>query len=120
MKLETIAVHAGGEVDSSTGAVAPPITLSTTFEHGPACEPIHAGYLYIRESNPTQTRLETALAELEGGDFALVFASGMAAGATLIQVLGSKPHVVFPDDIYVDFRNMAHYLLPQWEWSVPS
>ncbi|PYX53534.1 MAG: cystathionine gamma-synthase, partial [Acidobacteria bacterium] len=47
MKIETIAVHAGAEVDSSTGAVAPPIHLSTTYEHGPASEEIH-GYSYIR------------------------------------------------------------------------
>jgi len=62
MRLETLAVRAGAEVDPETGAVAPPIHLSTTFEHGPACEEIH-GYSYIREKNPTQTRLEEAMAK---------------------------------------------------------
>jgi len=65
-RLETIAVHAGGEIDSTTGALAPPLYLSTTFEHGPAAQPIHQ-FLYIREKNPTQSRLEAALRDLEGG-----------------------------------------------------
>ena len=74
MRSETIAVHAGGEPDPATGGVAPPIYLATTFEHGPASEPTH-GHLYIRESNPLQSRLEGALAAIEGGETALVFAS---------------------------------------------
>ena len=64
MRLETIAVHAGGEPDFSTGAIAPPLHLSTTFEHGPATEILH-GYTYVRDENPTQDRLEAALAQLE-------------------------------------------------------
>jgi cystathionine gamma-synthase len=62
-RFETIAVHAGAEPDPATGAVAPPIHLSTTFDHGPASEDPH-GYHYVRDANPTQTRLETALAAL--------------------------------------------------------
>jgi len=54
MRLETLAVHAGADIDPTTGAIAPPVHLSTTFEHGPACEETH-GYTYIREKNPTQT-----------------------------------------------------------------
>ena len=57
MRFETLAVHAGGEADRETGAVAPPIHLSTTFLHGPESEPLH-GWLYQREGNPTQDRLE--------------------------------------------------------------
>ncbi len=44
MRLETIAIHAGGDVDPATGAVSPPIHLSTTFEHGAASEALH-GFL---------------------------------------------------------------------------
>src|SRR5271154_5663327 len=62
--IETIAVHAGCEPDPATGALAPPIHLSTTFEHGPATEILH-GYTYVRDENPTQDRLEAALAQLE-------------------------------------------------------
>ena len=113
MRFETRAVHAGGEPDSPTGAIAPPIHLSTTFEHGPAGEP-RAGHLYIRESNPTQSRLEEALAEIEGGEAALVFASGVSAGAACLQALDPGDHVVFHRDIYYSFRTMAQEHLPRW------
>ena len=65
MRIETLAVHAGGEPDGETGAIAPPIHLSTTFEHPPDSNEL-AGFLYSRYSNPTQDRLERALAALEG------------------------------------------------------
>ena len=113
MKLETIAVHAGGEVDSQTGALAPPIHLSTTFEHGPASELIH-GYLYIRETNPTQSRLEEAMAQLEGGEAALAFGSGMAAGAAVLQSLAPGSHVLFTNDIYVGFRTIQKDFIKKW------
>ena len=113
MHIETIAVHAAAEPDPTTASVAPPIYLSTTFEHGPAAEHPR-GYLYIREANPTQSRLETALAQLEGGEGALAFASGMGAGAAVLQSLAPGSHVVFPDDIYVDFRNLRKDFLANW------
>jgi cystathionine gamma-synthase len=108
-----MAVRAGGQPDASTGALAPPIHLSTTFEHGPQAERLH-GYLYIREANPTQTRLEEALAVVEGGEAALVFASGLAAGAAYLQALPAGSHVIFPDDVYYDFRTIAREMLPRW------
>ena len=113
MRLETIAVRAGSEIDSTTGALAPPLHLSTTFEHGPASEAIH-GFLYVRQKNPTQLRLEAALRDLEGGLAALVFSSGMAAAATVLQGLKPGSHVIFSDDIYVDVRNLARDFLPAW------
>jgi cystathionine gamma-synthase len=113
MRPETIAVHAGAEADSASGALAPPLNLSTTFEHGPASEETH-GYLYIREKNPTQARLEDAMTQLEGGKAALVFSSGMGAGAALLQSLTPGSHVIFPDDIYVDFRTLSRDYLPKW------
>jgi cystathionine gamma-synthase len=113
MKFETIAVHAGAEPDPATGAVAAPIHLSTTFEHGPASEDPH-GYHYIRDGNPTQTRLETALAALDGGEGALVWASGMAATSACLQALPAGAHVVFPDDMYYANRVIARDLFPRW------
>src|SRR5712692_2725908 len=113
MRLETLAVRAGAEVDPVTGAVAPPIHLSTTFEHGPACEEIH-GYSYIREKNPTQTRLEEAMAKLEGGETALAFASGMGAACAVMQSLEPGSHVIFPDDVYSGVRNMRREFVPHW------
>jgi cystathionine gamma-synthase len=113
LRLETIAVHAGAEIDSATGALAPPLHLSTTFEHGPAAEAIH-GFTYIREKNPTQSRLEAALRELEGGTCALVFSSGMAAASAVLQALPAGSHVIFSDDIYIDMRNLVRDFLPLW------
>jgi cystathionine gamma-synthase len=113
LQFETIAVHAGGEVDPATGAVAPPIHLSTTFEHGPAGEVPH-GHLYIRDGNPTQTRLEQALAAIEGGKEACVFASGMAAGAAYLQALPAGSHVLFHHDLYYGVRVLANDYLPRW------
>jgi cystathionine gamma-synthase len=113
LRLETIAVRAGAETDPATGALAPPLHLSTTFEHGPASEAIH-GFRYIREKNPTQLRLEAALRDLEGGLAALVFSSGMAASAAMLQALKLGSHVIFSDDIYIDVRNLARDFLPAW------
>ena len=113
LRLETIAVRAGAEVDPDTGALAPPLHLSTTYEHGPAAEPIH-GFLYVRQKNPTQLRLEAALRDLEGGMAALAFSSGMAAAAAMLQALKPGAHVIFSDDIYVDVRNLVRDFLPSW------
>src|SRR2546428_13801193 len=113
MKIETTAVHAGADVDPSTGAIAPPIHLSTTFEHGPASEEIH-GYSYIREKNPTQSRLEEALAQLDGGEADAVFSSGMAAGVANLQTLPPRSKVIFPDDLQLTFRPLYRQFLPKW------
>ena len=112
MRLETLAVHAGAEPDAETGAVAPPIQLSTTFRHGPAAERV-AGYEYQREGNPTQDRLEAALVALEGGEAALAYASGMAAIAGLLETLASGSLVLVPDDCYSGLRYLATEFLPQ-------
>jgi cystathionine gamma-synthase len=111
-RIETLAVHAGGEPDRDTGAVAPPIHLSTTFQHGPAGER-RAGFEYQREDNPTQARLETALAALEGGAAALAFGSGMAAMNGLLESLPSGAHFLYPSDCYAGLRSLAKEFLPE-------
>lgn len=113
MKFETRVVHAGQRIDPATGSVAPPIYLSTTFARDPQGTPV-GGHTYIRESNPSQDQLEDALAPLEGGQAALVFASGMAAGTALLQALPPGSHVLFPDDAYYGFRIAAEEILPNW------
>ncbi|HKI01348.1 MAG TPA: aminotransferase class I/II-fold pyridoxal phosphate-dependent enzyme [Thermoanaerobaculia bacterium] len=113
MKFETRVVHAGHRIDPATGSVAPPIYLSTTFARDPEGTPL-GGHTYIRESNPNQEQLEEALAPLEGGEAALVFASGMAAGVALLQTLPPGSHAVLPDDAYYGFRLAAEELLPNW------
>jgi cystathionine gamma-synthase len=113
MKFETRVVHAGHRLDPATGAVAPPIVLSTTFGRDAAGTPL-GGHTYIRESNPNQDQLEAALPPLEGGEAALVFASGMAAGVGLLQTLPPGSHVLLPDDVYYGFRAAGEEVLPNW------
>lgn len=112
MHPETLAVHAGAQPDATTGAVAPPIHLSTTFAHGPAAERV-AGYEYQREGNPTQDRLETALAALEGGAAALAFASGMAAMTAMLESQPNGSRILIPDDCYSGLRLLAQDFLSQ-------
>jgi cystathionine gamma-synthase len=111
-RIETLAVHAGGEPDRETGALSPPIHLATTFEHGPAGER-RAGYEYQREGNPTQDRLEAALAALEGGAAALVYGSGMAAMNGLLESLPNGAHVLIPGDCYTGLRVLTKEFLPE-------
>lgn len=111
MRFETLAVHAGAEPDAETGAVAPPLHLSTTFRHGPAGER-QAGFEYQREGNPTQDRLEACLAALEGGERALAYASGMAAMQGLLESLPNGSEVLIPDDCYTGLRVLAREFLP--------
>jgi cystathionine gamma-synthase len=112
MRFETQAVHAGGERDA-TGAVSPPLHLSTTFEHPPDSAET-TGYLYARYGNPTEERLERALAALEGGAAALVYGSGMAAGTALLQSLPAGSHVVMADDCYFSYRTVALEFASRW------
>ncbi|HEY2292220.1 MAG TPA: PLP-dependent transferase [Thermoanaerobaculia bacterium] len=113
MRFETLAVHAGQRIDPATGAVAPPIHLSTTFARDAESVPL-GGHTYIRESNPNQEQLEEALFPLEGGEAALVFASGTAAGTALLQSLPPGSHALFPHDVYYGFREAAEQFLPNW------
>ncbi|HVJ61327.1 MAG TPA: aminotransferase class I/II-fold pyridoxal phosphate-dependent enzyme [Tahibacter sp.] len=112
MRFETQAVHAGAEPDAETGALSPPLHLATTFRHGPAGER-QAGFEYVRESNPTQSRLETALAALEQGREALAFGSGMAAMNALLESLPAGSHLLLPADCYTGLRELAREFLPQ-------
>jgi cystathionine gamma-synthase len=110
--LATQAVHAGAEPDPATGAVVPPIHMATTFRHGPAGERC-AGYEYQREGNPTQDRLEAALAMLEGGAAALAFGSGMAAMTGLLESLPGGSHLLIPADCYTGLRMLVREFLPE-------
>jgi cystathionine gamma-synthase len=109
MKRETLAVHAGAEPDAETRALAPPIHLSTTFEHPPDSGELD-GYLYSRYGNPTQDRLERALAALDGGTDALVYGSGMAAAAALLDAMAPGDHLLLADDTYFSVRRLARAL----------
>src|SRR5579884_3611046 len=114
MHFETKAVHSGAAPDEATGAIAPPIQLSTTFERKASDgQPAH-GYSYIRDHNPTQTRLESALAAIDSAEAALAFGSGMSAASALFQALPAGSHVILPEDGYYAVRILATDFFPRW------
>lgn len=113
MRIDTLAVHAGHGPDPTTGAVSPPIHLSTTFARE-ADGSLHDGFLYSRSDNPCRRGLETALAGLEGGRAALAFASGMAATAALLQTLGPGDHVLAPADAYYATGKLLREVMGPW------
>jgi cystathionine gamma-synthase len=113
MRLETLAVHSGHAPDAATGAVTPPIHLSTTFERA-ADGGFPGGHIYARTSNPNRAALETCLATLEGGADAAAFASGSAATMTLLQALSSGDHVVAPNDAYYGTAVLMREVFGRW------
>jgi cystathionine gamma-synthase len=96
--FETLAIHAGQGPDPLTGAVVPPISLSTTFAQ--TAVGAHAGYEYSRTANPTRSALETCIASLEGAAHGIAFASGLAAEDAVLRLLEPGDHVVIPLDAY--------------------
>lgn len=112
--LETLAIHAGGGPDESTGAVTPPIHLSTTFERSPAGDYPH-GYVYTRSGNPNREALERTLAALEGGASAAAFASGSAAASVALRsMLTPGDRLLVPDDMYHGIRKLIQRVLEPW------
>ena len=113
LRFETLAVHAGNKVDPATGAVVPPIHLSTTFERD-ADGGYSRGFIYSRNHNPNRNALEEALAALEGGAAGAAFASGLAAVTAVFQTLSPGDHVVAPKDIYHGTANVLKQLFAKW------
>ena len=113
MRIETLAVHAGHAVDPTTGAVTPPIHLTTTFGRD-ADGSLPHGFIYARSDNPTRQELERGLAALEGGAVALAFASGMAATAAVFQSLLPGDHVVAPLDAYYGTAKLLREVMAGW------
>jgi cystathionine gamma-synthase len=96
--FETRAIHAGQAPDPATGAVVPPVSLSTTFAQEAVGK--HRGFEYSRSGNPTRAALETCIASLEGADHGLAFASGLAAEDCVLRMLTPGDHLVMPNDAY--------------------
>ena len=96
---ETLTAQAGGFVDRQTGAITPPLHPSTTFARNERYEQI-GGRGYSRDDNPTYDQVESVLAGLEGAPASKVFASGMAATATVFQAMPAGSHAVVSRDMY--------------------
>jgi cystathionine beta-lyase/cystathionine gamma-synthase len=94
----TRVIHAGQAPDPTTGAIMPPISQSSTYvQDSPG---VHKGYEYSRTQNPTRFAYERCVADLESGTRAFAFASGLAATATVLDLLEPGAHVVASDDLY--------------------
>ena len=97
-RFGTRVIHGGQRPDPLTGAVMPPIYATSTYvQSSPG---VHQGYDYSRTRNPTRDALQAALANLEGGGAAFAFASGMAATATLLELLDAGSHIIAMHDLY--------------------
>ena len=113
MRPETIAAQAAHQADPATGAVAPPIYLSTTFERDADGE-YSRGFVYSRSDNPNRRALEECLMMLEGGAAAAAFASGSAAAAAVFQALSPGDHVIAPDDCYHGTARLLREIFEPW------
>jgi cystathionine beta-lyase/cystathionine gamma-synthase len=112
MEFETRAIHVGQEPDPSTGAVIPPIVLSTTYAQSEVG--VHKGFDYSRTDNPTRSALQSCVSSLEGAAYGLAFASGMAAEDTVFRLANPDDHIIIPDDAYGGtYRLVARVLAPQ-------
>jgi len=94
----TRAVHVGQEPDPATGAVVPPLSLSTTFAQSEVG--VHQGFEYARSGNPTRQALETCVASLEGARHGLAFASGLAAEDNVLRLLQPGQRILLGNDAY--------------------
>jgi cystathionine gamma-synthase len=112
--FNTRAIHAGQEPDAATGAVIPPVHLTTTYKQD-GVGGLRGGYEYSRSGNPTRTALHEALAALEEGTTALAFASGLAAEDTLLRtVCRPGDHVVLGGDAYGGTFRLISRVLSEW------
>jgi cystathionine beta-lyase/cystathionine gamma-synthase len=104
LDFATRCVHAGHEPDPTTGAVMMPIYATSTFvQQSPG---VHKGYEYARTQNPTRMAYERCIADLESGSAGFAFASGLAASATVLELLDHGAHVVAADDLYGGTRRL--------------
>jgi len=112
--FNTRAIHAGQEPDPATGAVIPPVHLTTTYKQD-GVGGLRGGYEYSRSGNPTRNALHEALAALEEGATALAFASGLAAEDTLLRtVCRPGDHVVLGGDAYGGTFRLISRVLSEW------
>src|SRR5437667_10749963 len=95
MRFATTAIHAGQEPNPQTGAVTPPIYMTSTYSHKAQAE-----YVYGRGANPTRDALRKSLAALEAGERALSLSSGMGASTTGLTLRQQGAHAIVKDGRY--------------------
>lgn len=116
LQLQSLFVHGGITRDARTGASSVPIYQTSTFHQ---VDPLHLGeYDYARSGNPTREALESAVAELEGGQAAYAFASGMAATSSTLLLFEPGDHLVVCEDVYGGTYRVLTKLFHQWKLEV--
>lgn len=114
LRPETRAVHSA-DTDPASGAIVPPIVLSTTFEYETtALDQNPDQLIYTRWQNPNRAALENTMAELEGGAVAHAISSGSAAMLTIFQALRPGDHIVSSDDMYFGIRVQLNEFFAPW------
>lgn len=112
--FDTVAIHAGQDFDPATGAVIPPVYLTSTFVQD-GIGGLRGGYEYSRGGNPTRDALQTLIAALEGGKHGLSFASGLAAEDTLLRAaLSPGDHIVMGNDVYGGTHRLIERVHGPW------
>src|SRR4051812_46362842 len=112
MEFATKTIHAGQPSEPETGSLIAPIFQTSTYEQeAPGC---HRGFDYSRTNNPTRSRLERVLAELENVEYGALFASGLAAENAVLQAyLKPGDEIVIPVDVYGGtYRILNHVFQP--------
>ena len=113
MRKETLAIHATHLQDETAASIAPPVFLTTTFERSEDGS-YPKGHMYSRNSNPNRDVLEKGLAQLEGGEIAFVFGSGLAAVSAVFQCMKSGDHVLMPNVGYYASYKLAEEIMGPW------
>ena len=113
MRKETLAIHSTHLKDETAASIAPPVFLTTTFERSEDGS-YPKGHMYSRNSNPNRDVLEKGLAQLEGGEIAFVFGSGLAAVSAVFQCLKSGDHVLMPAVGYYASYKLAEEIMGPW------
>jgi len=113
MRFETLAIHAGLDIENPSKAIIPPISPSNIFEID--AEGRREGDLhYTRLANPNRLQFEHLIATLEGGEVAAAFSSGIAAATATLQALRPGDHIIVPEDIYAGNRKMIKNIMMRW------
>lgn len=113
-KPATILAQADHYIDATTGAVTPLLIAASTYARDADYAPRLPGVTYSRDGNPTYRQAEQVLAKLEGAADAMLVASGIAAGSTLLRSLFEGDHLVIPRVMYHGLREWVHSFSNRW------
>ncbi|GAE44421.1 cystathionine gamma-synthase [Mesobacillus boroniphilus JCM 21738] len=111
-EIDTKLAQLGNRSESSTGAVNPPIYLTTAYRHGGIGQ--SSGYDYVRTGNPTREILEKAIADLEEGDRGFACSSGMAAIWTVLSLFAHGDEWIVSKDLYGGTYRLLEQGFKKW------